>query len=702
MNRQWLVTVFLFMVSGLITACSAGGSEKTVPISTPSTQPEAPIQVEPQSKLLELRLTSPDINMVTELSQVTVAGMVSPGATLSVNGHLVSPNTEGLFSIDLDFSDSSIPMVIEVIASSITGETKSEVRPVISSDESSRSGLFGSISSVTPSNVTIDTGSNTVSLSVDSGTLITMHGWKSPSISNLTTGTLVGVLKQGSHAKSILAVPIRPVLTRHFTGIVTDLKTSSPLTPGKITLLDSSKRQITALTIDEIAEDTIGSLVTAVLEQDFASGDLKATVIDPALNSAKRILAAIEMNQKVSSRQATENVTALRWRLVEHGVRNLSILLDQQPHEDWKDTVTSAEEIYTQMYSKHYIGSPSAEVTGLITSISKSLGSNSTKLITVHPASGQPVTVKISENTPVALSDKRVKSRELDLASRVTVRYSTKGNDAHKVTVMAGNTLSLESSTRLAAIADEGEVYGLLIGVIDSELVVSILMDQEKDRQISLRSDEAIVFRNGMPIKLDSSLEGSKVFAWFDPSTYQLIEMESLDLAIDEYLVSGVIHSFSPKFANGNFTMRTIEGQMRTFTHDSDTAIRRDGRRVSIHYVRPGDLVRPNTKIRTSNGTAKIVSLSLKTPEPVRTSGFIRGVMPGPDGQVQVTVSNIWLDLITLEVNHNTRITQPGHTVGIQDLKAGQEVDLATYNPVTLEMTSLALNPPIKSGRASR
>ena len=349
-------------------------------------------------------------------------------------------------------------------------------------------------------------------------------------------------------------------------------------------------------------------------------------------------------------------------------MRNLSILLDQQPHEDWKDTVTSAEEIYTQMYSKHYIGSPSAEVTGLITSISKSLGSNSKKLITVHPASGQPVTVKISENTSVALSDKRVKSRELDLASHVTVRYSTKGNDAHKVTVMAGNTLSLESSTRLAAIADE----------------------------------EAIVFRNGMPINLDSSLEGSKVFAWFDPSTYQLIEMESLDLAIDEYLVSGVIHSFSPKFANGNFTMRTIEGQMRTFTHDSDTAIRRDGRRVSIHYVRPGDLVRPNTKIRTSNGTAKIVSLSLKTPEPVRTSGFIRGVMPGPDGQVQVTVSNIWLDLITLEVNHNTRITQPGHTVGIQDLKAGQEVDLATYNPVTLEMTSLALNPPIKSGRASR
>ena len=93
MNRQWLVTVFLFMVSVLITACSAGGNEKTVPISTPSTQPEAPIQVEPQSKLLKLRLTSPDINMVTELSQVTVAGMVSPGATLSVNGHLVSPNT---------------------------------------------------------------------------------------------------------------------------------------------------------------------------------------------------------------------------------------------------------------------------------------------------------------------------------------------------------------------------------------------------------------------------------------------------------------------------------------------------------------------------------------------------------------------------------------------------------------------------------
>ena len=42
------------------------------------------------------------INMITELDQITVAGVTSPDATLSVNGRLISPDSKGSFSIDLD------------------------------------------------------------------------------------------------------------------------------------------------------------------------------------------------------------------------------------------------------------------------------------------------------------------------------------------------------------------------------------------------------------------------------------------------------------------------------------------------------------------------------------------------------------------------------------------------------------------------
>ena len=331
-----------------------------------------------------------------------------------------------------------------------------------------------------------------------------------------------------------------------------------------------------------------------------------------------------------------------------------------------------------------------------------SIGDSSTKLITVQPALGQPVMVRVFENTPIVLFGDRIKSGQLDLASRITVRYSIKENIANKVTVMAGNTLSLESSTQLAANAAQGEVQGLLMDVIDPELMVSILVNKQTGQQMSLRSGGALIFDSGMPIKLNSSLEGSNVFARFDPNTYQLLEMESLNLSVGEYLVSGVVDGFITKFANGKLTNRTIDGQIRTLTHHAGTLIRRNGIRVSIHDVRPGDLVRPNTKIRTSEGIDEILYLNLKTPELGRTSGFIRGVIAIPDGQVQVTVSNAWLDLISLKVNSGTHISQHGHILEMKDLEVGQEINLATYDPVSSETVSLILNPPIKSGRASR
>ena len=706
MSRHRLNTGLIMLVIGLITACTSGSSDRPVPSTTPSTTPstrtESAAQVEPQSQKLMLRLTSPSVNMITEYDQINVAGVTSPDATLSVNGRLVSPNSEGLFSIDMDFSNPSIPMVIEVIASSITGETKSEIRPVIFSGGSVQSGIFGTVHSVTPSSITLDTNSGVVSLSVDGTTSLALHGRESPSISDITAGSLVGVIRHGLQAKSILAVPIRPVLTRHFTGVVTALEAAGSSSHGRITLLDSSTRQITVNTTAEISKYDIGSVVTAVLEQDLSNGDLHATAIDPALDSAERILGSLRMNQETGSREGKENITSLRWRLAEHGVRNISMLLDRQPNESWKDSLTSAENAYTRFFSEHHIGSPTADVTGLVTSIATSLGPTSTKLITVQPASGQPVMVKITENTPISLFGDRIKSGQLDLASQITVRYTIKGNVANQVTVMAGNTLSPESSAQLAAIAGHGEVQGLLTDVIDPKLMVSILVDRETGQQMSLRSEGARIFHNGIPTDLDSSLEGSNVFAWYDTTTYRLLELESLDLSAGEDLISGVIDGFIPKFASGNLTIRTGNGQMRRLTHHANTDIRRDGLRVSIHEVRPGDLVRPNTKIRMSDGIEEVVSLSLKTPEAGRTSGSILGVIADREGQVQVTISNIWLDLISLKVTSSTRISQHGHAVSMQDLKVGQEVNLATYNPLTLETASIALNAHIKLGRATR
>lgn len=700
MNRQRLAMALVALFIGLAAAC--GGETQTAPTATPLAETKTAPKIEPQYQSLMLRLTSPQVNLVTGLKQLSVAGVTSPDATISVNGVLALPDPEGRFSIGLDISGVTNPWVIEVIATSITGETESQVRPVIFSGEDGGQGLFGVVTSVSPSKIELQTGDGAVTLSVDDSTSVSIHGWKSPSVSNIAPGALVGVMIDGPLAESVMAVASRPVRTRHFTGIVTGSQSASPEIDGSITLLDSSGKQITAIITDLFGPAPVGEVVTAVLEQDLTAGSLTATAYDPALSGAERLSGALAMNQGIDSAQTSKNITALRWRLSEHGVRNISVLLNSQLYEGWQDAVSAAEDAYAKSFSDNHIGAPSADVTGLVTSIATSLGTSSTKLITVQPTSGPAVMVKLSDNTPVALFGERIKSGQLDLASRITVRYAIEGNDANRVTIMAGNTLSRESSAQLAAIAGRGEAQGLLMSSGGPDSVVTIMVDRDSRQLVSLQSAGAAIYRNGFPVALDPSMEGSDVFARFDPASYQLLELELVSPSFGEELVSGVVHSFIPKFADGNLTIRTPDGRMRSFTHRADTPIRRDGLRVSIHDVRPGDLVRPNTKVRPADGAGEIISLSLKTPEPGRVTGIIRGVTPRLGGQVQVTVSNIWLDLISLKVDSDTEITRQGRTLGAQNLAVGQKVALASYDPVTLEAGSLALDPPVESGLANR
>ena len=708
MNRQRLASALIAVVLVLAAAC--GGEELPVPTATPKAEAKSVRNIGPQSQALMLRLSSLETNLVTELDRISVTGITAPDATLSVNGRLALPDTEGRFSVDVDLSGFIGPMVIEVVATSVAGETETLVRPVIFLKGPDISGVFGTVTSATPSKLNLQTDSGPVTFSIDSDTAVAVHGWASPTVSDIAQGALVAVMADGPHAESVLAIVGRPVRTRHFTGIVTGLEPSDSIRPGSITLQDGSGLQITAITDSSLEDPTVGEVVTAVLEQDLSSGSLTVTAIDRALTGAQRLYDALALNQEIGSADASANLTALRWRLAEHGVRNLSMLVNSQSFEGSQDAMTNANDTYARFFAEHNIGAPSADVTGLVKSIATSMATEkgpgestgSMRLVTIQPESGQAVMVKLSDTTPVALFGERIKSGQLDLASRITVRYTLSGNDANRVTVMAGNTLSADSSTQLAAVAGRGEVKGILMDVKDTGEFITIL-DLATGQTITLqtggRSPGAPVYLNGAPVELDSSLEGLSVFAHFDPASQRLLELESLALSPNEETVAGVVHSFIPKMTKGNLTIRTAEGRFRSFTHHAGTAIRRDGLLVSIQDVRIGDLVRPNTRVRT---TGEIQVLSLKTPEPGLVAGIIRGVTAGFGGEVRVTVSNIWLDFIGLRVNSETAITQEGRTLGVQDLTVGQEIALASFDPVTLETGVLALARPKDLARASR
>lgn len=673
-------------VLALFAAC--GGEEQVLsPTATPESETKFVPNLEPQTQSLMLRLASPDVNLVTDSDLVAVTGVASPDATVSVNGHLAFLDAQGRFSITIDQPQNENPAAIEVVATSITGEHASQVRPVIFSDTS---GVFGSVTEVTQSGITIQTGSGPVTLAVDASTNVRMHGWDSPSPSNIVPGTPVAVLTDGLRAVSVLAVPGRPVLTRHFTG----LDSAGSDSARNLTLRDDSGRQVTAIAPNGLDMAPIGEMVTAVLEQDLSTGSLTVTALDRAISGAERLEEALALEQDTGASEPSANTSALRWRLVEHGVRNISMLANGN-----SEALAKANDFYAGLFSRHHLGAPSADVTGLVSSIDTDDGQ-----ITVQPHSGPAVMVRLSDTTEVALFGERIRSGQLDLASRVTIRYALAGGDASRVTVLAGNTLPNDASIQLAITAGRGEVLGTLTEVGPDSATVTIL-DPATGEEISLQAAGAVVLWDGVAVDLESFSEGAGVFVRFDPGSHRLLELESTAPLGSDELVSGVVHSFIPKMADGNLTIRTQDGRLQSFTHHAGTVIRREGLHVSINDVQVGDLVRPNTRVRppdTLGGQAsEIVVLSLKAPEPGLVTGFIRGVSAGPEGEVVVTLTDIWLELFSLRIGPNTTVTQQGHNLAIPDLTVGQEITQGFYDPVSLVAAQIDLAPDMVSVRAS-
>ena len=103
----------------------------TVPTATP--EPEAPAGPTPvpQSAELDLDVTFPPEDMIVDNETITVTGIASPDATVSINGNLAIPDADGRFSLELIISPDENPLAIEVIATSVAGEELSLVRTVI-------------------------------------------------------------------------------------------------------------------------------------------------------------------------------------------------------------------------------------------------------------------------------------------------------------------------------------------------------------------------------------------------------------------------------------------------------------------------------------------------------------------------------------------------------------------------------------------
>ncbi len=94
------------------------------PTSTPAPAPTATPAAEARSEL-KLTVSQPENESTVSASTVTVKGVTSPDAVVSINGAVATVAADGTFSQDIALQPG--PNRIEVLASTFDGQSKSQV-----------------------------------------------------------------------------------------------------------------------------------------------------------------------------------------------------------------------------------------------------------------------------------------------------------------------------------------------------------------------------------------------------------------------------------------------------------------------------------------------------------------------------------------------------------------------------------------------
>ena len=586
-------------------------------------------------------------------------------------------------------------------------------------------GLFGTISLVTgdhpravagETDITLDTKSGPVEFTSTVATRVRIPSFKSASVDDLGPGDSVAVLLSGGRAISILVKTELPVRTRHFTGVVISADED-----GGVTIRSRVGEQITILALEDLQEIQTGELVTAVMEQDLASGGLAVTGLDRASASLERISSALEL---AKTAEGPSNIEVLKQRLIGNSVHHLTTMqeLSQKSTAPLQDKflkeLEAVQENYSSILSQSGAGKARAEVTGIVTSID-----TPGQRIIIEPRGLDEVEIAITDGTglwraPAGLAEqvheswlreesnartqvrrfggREIRFDQLDLASRVRVWYELDTASATRVLVLPGESLESRPADALLSLALLGEAKGTVTSVdLDTEPPIVTLQDQISgiELHLSVAPDSAIN---------SDTLPGASVVVSYDPESMIIKKIEELTQADSEASVHGVVHSFVSKVLPENFLILTVEGVIEVLNHTESTVFRRDGRRVSINEVRLGDLVRPATRFcaEATAGSSEcgaerdLVVLSLKSPATVPVQGTIRGIFALHGGGTLITISNDWLELASLLVTDDTQLTLQEESAGVLGLALGQRVVTGAYDPLSSVAVRLVLAAP--------
>jgi len=559
-------------------------------------------------------------------------------------------------------------------------------------------GLFGTVTAISGDHPRAVAGETDITLETSEGpqevtavphTTFRVPGVEQATLEDISVGDQVAILAGDGRAIAILVKTLRPVRVRHFTGIVTAEGN------GEVSIRDAAGRQISAPALMDFTELETGDMVTAVLEQDLATGALLITGLDRALDNLKRLQSAL---QQAQSTKSAANLAALQRRLSENSTRHLTTLQDlaQKANPSLRDRLQSrmesARSAYSEGMSRFDAGRPTARVRGIVTVIDEER-----RRLSVQPAGLEQVELVVTPRTSIRFGGKDIQFNQLDLANRVEARYDLESHELVLLKIFPGEILDTGVARILLETKDPGEISGTVTGIDFAAMgpPLVIVRDSVSNETVNLRiANDSVILNGGSPAELARNLLDSQVTALFDPQSLELIELDTTGADPEDMTISGVAHRFVSKTVPGNFSILTRDGAVKTFNRTDETVIRRDGRRVSINEVRLGDLVRPNSRYSASKDpTPDLVFLSLKSPPPAPVHGTIRGIAELAQAETRVTISNSQLDIVSLLVDGNTRLTRQGKTIDTITLSVGQRVLNGTYDPISHRAIRLTLQP---------
>ena len=667
------------------------------PTPTPTPTPALP-QQRTHSEELELQVTSPTADLKLSQGMVSVTGLTSPDAVVSVNGLTAAVDEEGNFSVE-NIPLNQGPNLLQIIASDLSGAVAYETLAVAVTGGDAIFGVVSRIDAVGQGLTRIvvdspDGSSVAVQATLFTGVLI--PGRSSAGIGDVGIGDSIVVTGSadagGVSGELILVKPSSPVSHAHIVAALVGVSQT-----GDAQLMDTQGNLVTVAVSPSVgAALQPAGIITAVLSQDLKTGTLALNGTESAADSISRLKTALEDAEK---RGPVDNVARLGHRMQEAATGSLTTSTELISRVD-----PNVQFIFQQAFNANLTAlSQALEDLGLGQALVRGGGviqgtSVAGDSVIITPEIGPEFVLDLPGDTKLTLFGEPATLDDLEPGQRTVFLYDPSDTSVSSLDVLFPR-LPASAAEALQAQAMEGELQGVLAspavaGSVTLRLDTGALATY-------LVSEDAAVSVFGLSTGLDALQVGADVKALYDRELDAIVAIDAV--IANQTFISGVVEAIVPKFRvglvipgaeeEGNLIVVTPEGERVVLKITEGTIVERDSVVLNIGAPKLGDLVRPTTSYDPA--TRNLIKLSVRSPE---LRGTIRGKLDTQSGRRTVTLSTDSLKLVSFKVLDHTMLLIRGdegeEQAGFDDVEAGSRVVLAQYEPFTGGLSRLLIDPP--------